>query len=44
MHIRNSLFPPLLTIINNINGTLNMLHNLEMLILSSWIGTGNWDI
>ena len=32
LHIRNSLYPPLLTIISSINGDLNMLHGLELLI------------
>ena len=43
LHIRNSLFPPLFAIINNINGDLNMLHGLEFLILSTGRGTGNWN-
>ena len=43
LHIRNSLCPPLFTIINNIKEDLNMLHGFELLILSCRTGTGNWD-
>ena len=43
LYIRNSLFPPLFTIINNINGDLNMLHGLELLILSNGTGAGIWN-
>ena len=32
---RNYLFPPLFTVINNINGYLNILYGLELLIPSS---------
>ena len=38
---RNHLFPPLFTIINNINGYLNILYDLELLIPSSGTGTRN---
>ena len=31
LHIRNNLFPPLFTIINDINGDLNFQYGLELL-------------
>ena len=44
LHIRNNLFPPLFTIINNINGYLNILYDLKSLIPNSGTGTHNCDI
>ena len=41
---RNNLFPPLFTIINNINGYLSTLYGLELLFPSSGTGTRNCDI
>ena len=41
---RNNLFPPLFTIINKINGYLNIMYALELLIPSSGTGTCNCDI
>ena len=38
---RNNLFPRLFTIINNINGNLNSMYGLELLIPSSGTGTRN---
>ena len=42
--MRNNLFPPLFSIINNINGDLNILCGLEQLIPSSGTRTDNYDI
>ena len=44
LHIKNSLFPLLFTIINNISGDLNMLQGLELSIPISGTGVGNCDI
>ena len=41
---RNNMFPPLFTIINNINGDLKFLYGLELLIPISGTGTRNYDI
>ena len=41
---KNNLFPPLFLIINNIDGYLNILYGLELLIPSSGTGTRNCDI
>ena len=41
---RNNLFPPLFSIINNINGYLNILYGLELLISSPGSETRNCDI
>ena len=44
LQIRNCLFPPLFTLVDNINSNLNMLHGLESLIPKFGTGTGNCDI
>ena len=44
LHIRNGLIPPLITIINNINGDFNILDGIERLIPTHGIGTLNCDI
>ena len=43
LHIRNNLFLPCFTIINDINGDLNFLYGLELLIQSSGTWTHNCD-
>ena len=44
LHIRNNFFPPLFTMINDINGDLNILYGLELLIPSSGAGTRKFDM
>ena len=44
LHIRNNLFSPLFTTINNINGDLTFLYGFELLIPSSGTGTRNCNI
>ena len=44
LRIRNKLFFPLFTIINDFSGDLNFLYGLVLLMPSSGIGTRNCDI
>ena len=42
LHIRNILFPPLFTIINDIYSNINILYGRELLIPSSGTRTRNY--